>query len=279
MKQKSKNLFMFIFGVVITAFAVSVFTLPNKIVGGGVSGVSTILYHTLKIEPGVSTIVINVIFLVVGLKILGKKFVFSTLVGTGLLSLLIQLFSYLPPITENVALATIFGGVIYGTGLGLAFAAGASTGGTDILGRILQHFIPHFPIGKLLMFVDGLVILASLLCFGNIELTLYGIIMLFVSTFTIDTIIRKLNVSKLAFIVTSRGEEIARKLVDTSPRGVTIIDAKGAYTNEQTKMLVCALKNNELPDFQRKILGLDPSAFVIYSESSQIVGKGFRVYR
>ena len=279
MKQKSKNLFMFVFGIVITAFAISVFTLPNKIVGGGVSGVSTILYHTLGIEAGVSTIVINVILLIAGLKILGKKFVVSTLIATGLLSILIQLFSYIPPLTTNVALATIFGGVIYGSGLGLALASGASTGGTDILGRILQYFFPHFPIGKLLMFVDGVVIFCSLVCFGNIELTLYGIIMLVISTYTIDTIIRKLNVSKLAFVVTAKGEEIAKKLVETSPRGVTIIDAKGAYTEEKTKMLVCALKNNELPEFQRKILSLDPQAFVIYSESSQIVGKGFRVYR
>ena len=279
MKQKYRNLFMFLFGVIITAFAISTFTLPNKIVGGGVSGVSTILFHTLGIQAGVSTLIINVILLVIGLKILGKKFVIATLIGSSLLSVFIEIFSFIPPLTQNTFLATIFGGVIYGTGIGLALASGASTGGTDILGRILQYFLPYFPIGKLLMFVDGLVIFASLICFGNIELTLYGIIMLFVSTFTIDTIIRKLNVSKLAFVITSKGEEIAKKLVDTSPRGVTIIDAKGAYTNEQTKMLVCALKNNELPEFQRKVLELDPAAFVIYSESSQIVGKGFRVYR
>lgn len=279
MKQKYRNLFMFLFGVIITAFAISTFTLPNKIVGGGVSGVSTILFHTLGIQAGVSTLIINVILLVIGLKILGKKFVIATLIGSSLLSVFIEIFSFIPPLTQNTFLATIFGGVIYGTGIGLALASGASTGGTDILGRILQYFLPYFPIGKLLMFVDGLVIFASLICFGNIELTLYGIIMLFVSTFTIDTIIRKLNVSKLAFVITSKGEEIAKKLVDTSPRGVTIVDAKGAYTNEQTKMLVCALKNNELPEFQRKVLELDPAAFVIYSESSQIVGKGFRVYR
>ena len=279
MKQKYRNLFMFLFGVIITAFAISTFTLPNKIVGGGVSGVSTILFHTLGIQAGVSTLIINVILLVIGLKILGKKFVIATLIGSSLLSVFIEIFSFIPPLTQNTFLATIFGGVIYGTGIGLALASGASTGGTDILGRILQYFLPYFPIGKLLMFVDGLVIFASLICFGNVELTLYGIIMLFVSTFTIDTIIRKLNVSKLAFVITSKGEEVAKKLVHTSPRGVTIIDAKGAYTNEQTKMLVCALKNNELPEFQRKVLELDPAAFVIYSESSQIVGKGFRVYR
>lgn len=277
--QRTKNLAMFLFGIVLTAFGVSLFTLPNKIVGGGVSGVSTILYHTLHIQPGLSSLVINVVLLIIGFKVLGKRFVAATLVGSGLLSLFIQLFSYLPPITENIALATVFGGVVYGAGIGFALASGGSTGGTDILGRLLQHSLPFLPIGKLLMVVDGVVIFLSFVFFGNVELTLYGILMLFISTYTIDTIIRKLNVSKLAFVVTQKGDIVAHTLVSTSPRGVTVIDGIGAYTNEKTKMLVCALKDNELPLFQRKILEIDPGAFIIFSESSQILGKGFRVYR
>ena len=164
-------------------------------------------------------------------------------------------------------------------GIGFALAAGGSSGGTDILGRILQHFLPHFPIGMLIMFVDVVVIGLSYVFFGELELTLFGIVTLAVSTFAIDAVIRKLNVSKLAFIVTNKGEEIAKKLVSTSPRGCTIIDTVGAYTHENNKMLVCALKDNELPAFQRKILEIDPGAFIIFSESSQIVGNGFHVYR
>lgn len=278
-KAYFKNILMFVFGITITSLAISQFTLPNKIVGGGVSGISTILYHVLKIEPGLSTAVINGVLLLVGLKVLGKRFVVATLAGVGLLSVLVQVFSYLPPITTNVALASVFGGVFYGVGIGLALAAGGSSGGTDILGRILQHFLPYFPIGTLIMVVDGVVIALSYVFFGNLELTLYGVVTLVVSTYAIDAVIRKLNVSKLAFIVTDKGEEIAHKLVSTSPRGCTIINTVGAYTHKDNKMLVCALKDDELPAFQRKIVELDPNAFIIYSESSQIVGNGFHVYR
>ena len=278
-KTYVKNILMFVVGIALTAMAISQFTLPNKIVGGGVSGISTILYHTLKIEPGLSTAVINIVLLLIGLKVLGKKFIIATLAGVGLLSILVQVFSYLPPITTNIMLASVFGGVFYGVGIGFALAAGGSSGGTDILGRILQHVLPHFPIGMLIMFVDGVVIALSYVFFGELELTLFGIVTLAVSTYAIDAVIRKLNVSKLAFVVTDKGEEIANKLVSTSPRGCTIIDTVGAYTHGNNKMLVCALKDNELPAFQSKILEIDPHAFIIFSESSQIVGNGFHVYR
>lgn len=278
-KAYLKNILMFVVGITLTSFAISQFTLPNKIVGGGVSGISTILYHISNIEPGVSTAVINAILLLIGIKVLGKKFVAATLVGVGLLSVLVQIFSYFPAVTTNVALASVFGGIFYGVGIGLALAAGGSSGGTDILGRILQHFIPHFPIGTLIMFVDGVIIALSYVFFRNMELTLYGVVTLAVSTYVIDAVIRKLNVSKLAFIVTKKGDAIADKLVTTAPRGCTIINSVGAYTHEENKMLVCALKDNELPAFQRKVLEIDPHAFIIFSTSSQIVGNGFHVYR
>lgn len=278
-REYIKSILMFVVGIALTAFAISQFTLPNKIVGGGVSGISTILFHIAKIEPGLSTAVINIVLLAIGIKILGKNFVAATLAGVALLSLLVQVFSYLPAVTSNVALASVFGGVFYGVGIGFALAAGGSSGGTDILGRLLQHLFPHFPIGTLIMFVDGAVIALSFVFFRDVELTLYGVVTLAISTYVIDAVIRKLNVSKLAFIVTKKGEDVAKKLVTTAPRGCTIINAVGAYTNSETKMLVCALKDNELPAFQRKILEIDEGAFIIFSESSQIVGNGFHVYR
>ncbi len=278
-KENIKNLIMLLCGLVITSFAISQFTLPNKIVGGGVSGIATLLYHTVGIQPGVSNAVINITLLLIGLKVLGKRFIISTATASLLLSLLVQLFSYLPPVTDNVILASVFGGALYGGGIGLALASGASSGGTDILGRLLQHKFSYLPIGKLIMVVDGIVIFCSFIAFGKLELTLFGVVTLVVSTYTIDTLIRKLNVSKLAFIVTAKGDEVAKKLVSTSPRGCTVVDTVGAYTGEHNKMLVCALKDSELPAFQRKILEIDPGAFIIFSESSQIVGNGFHVYR
>lgn len=274
-----KSLIYTIIGTALTGFAVSTMLTPNKIVCGGVSGISTILYQTFNFAPGLTFAVINIFLLLVSMKILGKQFTIKTLFGTGMLSLFVQLFSYLPPITDNVILATLFGGTIYGIGIGIALVAGASTGGTDILGRVIQHFLPRFPIGKLLLFVDGLVIGASLVVFKNTELVLFGILALFFSTFCVDWLIRKLNVSKLVFIITDKGDEIAKYLVLTSPRGVTVLQASGAYSLETKKMLFCALKENEVAEFQKKVLSIDDKAFIVYSESQQIMGNGFYIYR
>ncbi len=278
-KDSIKNTILFIIGPIITAFGISVFYLPNKVVSGGVSGISTILYHLAKIPPGLSFALINGFFLLLSFKYIGKGFVFKTVIGAASVSLFVQVFSMLPPMTNDIVLASIFGSLIYGFGIGLTFLSGGSTGGTDILSRLLQHFFPHIKIGKLLLAVDAAVILSALIAFRQIDLTLWGIVALFLSTFSVDWLIQKLNISKLAFVVTDKGLEVSKLLISTSPRGVTIIDVTGAYTMEKKTTLMCALKENELPEFQRKILEIDSEAFIIFSESQQIVGNGFHVYR
>lgn len=268
-----------VFGVLLVAFAISVFYTPNKIVSGGVSGISTILFHTFGIQPGVSFAVINIVLLILAWKFLGFSFVKDTLLGAALLSVFVQVFTYVPPVTSDVFLAAVFGSVLYGVGIGLTLIEGASTGGTDILSRLVQCAFPHVKIGNLLMVVDASVILLSLVVFRTFDLALYGIIALFLASFAINLLISKLNVSKLAFVVSDKGVEISQFLVSHSPRGVTIIDSVGAYTMEERKVLMCALKENELPRFQEEVLKIDGSAFIIYSESQTIVGNGFRVYK
>ena len=136
--DKLRKYFIIIFGTMIVAFAVSVFYTPNKIVGGGVSGVATILYHTIGVAPGLSFALINIALLMIAAGILGKMFVADTILGVTLLSIFVQIFSYIPPITDDIFLASIFGTVLYGLGIGLVLTQGASTGGTDILGRLFQ---------------------------------------------------------------------------------------------------------------------------------------------
>lgn len=279
MKPQVKSILFTILGTMITGFGIGVFLTPNKIVGGGVSGLATILYHAFSVPPGVSFFVINIIFLTIGFRILGKEFTVKTLFGATLISVFVQLFSYFPFYTENIVLAVVFGGVLYGLGIGLGFAAGASTGGTDILGRLIQHKFKTMPIGKLLLFVDGVIIIISLVIFKNPELTLFGIITLFLSSYSIDLVIDKLNVSRIAFVITDKGDEISSTLVSKSPRGVTIIDVVGAYTKEEKKMLFCALKESESEKFQRRILEMDPEAFIVFSESQRIKGNGFYLYK
>lgn len=277
--MRLKKYITILLGTILTGFAVSGFYTPNKIVSGGVSGISTILYHTLKIPTSISFAAINIILLVLSLKVLGLWFVRDTIVGSMLLTLFVQLFSYLPPVTDNTVLAAVFGSVCYGAGIGLTLIAGASTGGTDIVSRLFQAAFPHIKVGTLLMVIDSVVIGISLIVFKDIDLMLFGIVALFVATLAINILMAKLNISKLAFVVTDRGKEVAEMLVSKSPRGVTLLESKGAYTMEKNQVLMCALKESEIPQFQKRILYLDDKAFIIFSESQQIVGNGFRVYR
>lgn len=274
-----KKYAVIVLGVLLVAFAVSVFYTPNKIVSGGVSGVSTILYHMFGIQPGISYAVINILLLILAWKFLGAPFVKDTLLGAGLLSVFVQVFTYIPPLTEDIFLAALFGSILYGAGIGLTLIKGASTGGTDILSRLVQCAFPHIKIGNLLMVVDAVVIMMSLIVFQNVNLALYGIFALILASLSVNLLISKLNLSKLAFVVTDKGVDISKFLVSKYPRGITIIDSKGAYTMEKKEVLMCALKENELPRFQEEVLKIDSGAFIIYSESQQIVGNGFRVYK
>ena len=277
--KKMKSVLFTIFGTMITGFAIGAFLTPNKVVGGGASGISTILYHTFGIQPGLSFFLINIVFLLLGLTVLGKKFILKTLLGITLLSLFTQIFSFFPIYTENLILTTVFGGILYGFGIGMSFAAGASTGGTDIIGRIIQTKVPYMPIGKMLLIVDGIIIIISFFVFRDIELILFGVLTLFVASYSVDLIISKLNVSNIAFVITDKGKEISEKLVSTSPRGVTLIDVKGVYTGSEKQMLFCALKESESEAFQKKILEIDETAFIVFSMSQRIKGNGFYLYK
>ena len=274
-----KKYVLIVLGNILVSFAVGCIYIPNKIVTGGVSGISNIIYHTLAISPGISMLVVNLIFALISVRKLGIKFLASSFINAFIISVFADLFVATGfVLTINPMMAAIFGGIIYGFGIALPLVHGVSTGGTDIISRFLQAINPHIKIGRVLLAVDATVITSSLIVFKQVDLALYGIIGLSISTYAIDWLIGKLNVSKLAFIVTDKGDEMSKFLISTSPRGVTIIDAKGAYTMENKTMLMCALKSNEIVEFQRKVLEIDDKSFIIFSESQQIVGNGFRVY-
>lgn len=278
MKEQLKTYFLIFCGTAMTAAAISVFFVPNKIVNGGASGLATVIYYTLGIRPSIANAMINGILLLLALLCFGWGFIAKTIFSIASLTIMIEVFSHVPPVTDSMMLSTIFGAVLYGAGIGVVLSRGSTTGGTDILGRLVQYKFPHMKIGKLLLIIDLMVIALSLVTFRTVEAVLYGIIALFISTTSIDLLIRSLNVSKLAFIITDKGEEISQLLVGTSPRGVTMVDVTGVYTNTPKQMLICALKEHEITQFQNKILERDEHAFIIYTESQQIVGNGFYIY-
>lgn len=278
-KKKIAEYGSIVFGLAMVAFAISTIIAPNQIVQGGVSGFAVVMQYLTTVPISITNFAVNLILIIIGIKILGKTFIVKTLAAAAILSAFIELFSYVPAITDDRLLAAIFGGVIYGTGIGITLVKGASSGGTDIVGRIFQHFFPHMSIGKLLMIIDGCVILVGFIAFRDLTIVLYGIITLFVSTFSIDYLIKKINVSKIAFVISEKGEDITEKLISTSPRGVTVIDATGAYSKSRKFVLMCAIKEREMPAFQKKIEEIDPEAFTVFCESQSIIGNGFHVYK
>ena len=275
---KIKSLIITLFGITLTALGVSLFYIPNKIVTGGVSGIAAILY-TAKIPPGIVYFSINSVLVLISYKFLGKTFALKSVFSTLVLSALVQIFSELPPICDNLFIAAFFGSTVSGLGMAITFSENANTGGTDIIGRLLQHKIPYFPIGRLIMLIDSAIILVSVIIFRNTELALYGIFGLIVSSVVIDFFIEKLNSSKLALVVTEKGEEISDAIMKNSRRGVTVLNAVGAYSKKDKKLLICAIKNRQMPDFHKLIKSADENAFIIFLRSEKIFGAGFYVYQ
>ncbi|MBR4172778.1 MAG: YitT family protein [Clostridia bacterium] len=275
--KKIKSYLFILLGITLTAFGVSLFYIPNRIVTGGVSGISAILY-TVGVPPGVVYFTINIILVLISAKVLGRQFALRSAISTIVLSALVQIFSAFPPLTDNLFIAAFFGSMISGFGTAITFSKKANTGGSDIVGRLIQNKLPYFPIGRLLLIIDGVIIFISVLVFKNTELAFYGIFGLIVSSVVIDYFMDRLNQSKLALVVTENGEELSKAIMKNSRRGVTILDAKGAYSGSDKKLLVCAIKNRQMPDFHKMITEADKNAFIIFLSSEKIFGSGFYVY-
>ena len=208
-----------------------------------------------------------------------KNFCISTIIVVILISLGSKICAYFPTFTSNVFLATLFGAMLYGAGLGMIFTVDCSSGGTDIIGRLLQHFFPELDIGKALLLVDAVVILMSLFVFREVDLCLWGVVSLIIATYVVDFVISRLNVSTLLLVVTDNGAELARMLVTNSSRGCTVLEAKGAYTNGSKTLLMCAVKEREAVACQERIKSIDKDAFIIFAEAKKVEGNGFVVYQ
>lgn len=273
-----KSFTIILVGMTLTSVAVGLFYIPNGIVTGGVSGIATILYP-IGIPPGITYSIVNLFLLLFSYKRLGGEFVIKSIVSVIVISSLVQVFSEAPPITDNIFLATLFGSLLFGIGASLTFIENANTGGTDIIGRLVQSRYQYFPIGTLLMIIDGFIILVSLVISHNVDLALYGLFGLFISAFCIDFIIDHLNSSKLAFVITDKGAQISNLIIENSRRGVTILNARGAYSGARKNLLICALKNKQIPEFHRMIIDTDEKAFIIFTNSEKIFGLGFYVYK
>lgn len=273
-----KEYFIITAGMFVASAGVSLFLEPHNIVAGGVSGIAMIISNFLVFPMGIITLALNVPIFILGVVFLGNNFGIKSLYGAITFSLFIDLTSGIPFHTENVIMASVFGGLLLGFGLGVVFLSGATSGGTDIIAALFNKLIKAIDVGKWIFIVDIAVILVGAYFIGDTDSVLLGIIALFISSFLIDYVITGANNAKMVYVISDRAETIAQKIMDELDRGVTGIFTKGMYTRGERTMLMCLVKRFELQKLEKIIEQTDENAFMILTQARQVRGEGFINY-
>lgn len=264
-------------GAFIYALGVNCFISPNEISSGGATGLAILANHLWNIPIGTAMFAINIPLFVISFIVFGKGFIVKTLFSTAMTSLFIDAGVYFMPAYEgDKILAALFGGAILGIGLGIIFTRGSTSGGTDIMGRLLKKAIPHMSMGRLVMICDLFVVLLAGVVYKNIESILYATIVFIVSSKTIDLVLYGSDSGKMMMIITSKSDEIAKAITTETPRGVSILPVQGAYTGEQKHMLLSVVRPNEVTKIRKIVRRFDKKPFIIISDASEILGLGFK---
>lgn len=268
-----------VLGSALFAAGFAFFLQPNDLSSGGISGLALILVELTQFgSVGVVSILINLpLFLLGGLKI-GKRFFVGSLIGMLLSSVLIDGFAALHLPAVEPVIAIVYGGVLCGLGVGIVFAAGTSTGGSDILVRLLKLHYRNVPIGQISLTFDALVVLLTGLVFRDMNKALYTGITVFLSGKMVDAVVYRFDYSKVAMIITKEYDTIAREIGDKLDRGATFLHGEGSYSGEETKVILTAVKKQQIAQLKELVMTLDPKAFVIVQEAHQVLGDGFHRY-
>ena len=268
-----------VLGSAVFAFGFAIFLAPGDLNAGGISGLAMIVVEVLGVgSVGALSILLNLpLFILGGMKI-GKRFFFGSMIGMVLSSVLIDLFAlYSIPMPEPL-LAVLYGGVICGIGLGMVFVSGTSTGGSDILIRLLKLKYRDVPIGQISMIFDGLIVVLTGLVFRDISKALYSGITVYLSGKVVDAMVYNFDYSKVALIISSEYEAIAQAIGRDLDRGATFLIAEGSYSHAPTKVVLAAVKKQQLAELKELVVHIDPNAFIILQEAHQVLGDGFSRY-
>ena len=266
-----------IIGSALVGTALSVFTIPNEIAPGGISGLSTALAYMLGVRVSVLTLVLNIPIMLAAYRLLGKRSFFYTLLSTALLSGFIELASFLPVYTGNILIAAVYGGVLTGIGIGILFLRNITTGGTDLLALMLHKAFPNVPNGTILAVIDGIVVLIAVLVFQKIEVALTSVLTIYFSSKVIDLIAQGVDYAKVIYIVTDKGKELSAVLNSSTDRGNTVIKAFGGYTGAEKQLVITVTRRNVLAQTLRLIHATDPAAFTFVTDSTEVHGEGFKI--
>lgn len=269
----------YIVGSVIFALSVNMFTAPNNIAPGGMTGIATMLNYLVGAPIGIAIIVLNLPLFIWGFVEAGWKFLGKTLAGTIISSLVIDLTAPITPAYQgDMLLTTVFGGVLSGLGLALIFVRGATTGGTDLAATLIKRRFRHISLGKLLLAIDLIVVVLSAVVYKNLESPLYAIIVIFITTKVVDAILYGTDrgTGKMMFIISPKNPEIAQRVLDEMDRGVTYLKSKGGYSGRDGEVLLCAVRRQEVHKTFDIVHQEDPDAFIIVGEAGDITGEGFK---
>lgn len=273
-----KDLLFSLAGSMLVGLAIAVFTVPNDIAPGGVSGAATALAYISPIRVGVWTLILNVPLMLAALRMQGPRTLMMTLLATVLLSFFIDFFGdLLPGYTNNPLLAAVFGGALSGLGVGILFLRGISTGGTDLAALLLKKLFPNVPSGTLLLVIDAAVVAFAVCIFRDIEVALYSAITIWVSSKVIDALVQGVDYAKVIYTITDHGEEVSRVLNQHTDRGTTLIPAQGGYTGNEKRMVVTVTRRSVLAQTLRLIRETDPNAFTFVMDSTEVHGEGFKL--
>ena len=275
-----RNYLLIIIGTALMAFAIASVLEPASLVTGGFSGIAIIVkQYTGHLIPGgvplsVTNLVLNIPVFLIAIRLKGLRYLIHTLFATVMLSFWLSVLPVVPLAGDDLLLASLYGGILMGAGIGLVFVTGATTGGTDLIAALVQHFLRHYSISNILWVIDTAVVLVGVYLYG-IQITLYAIIAIYLTSKISDGIIDGLKFSKAAFIITEKPEALAALVMEELGRGVTGISATGIYSGDSKNMLLCVVSKKEIVRLKELAKSCDPNAFVIVTDVREVLGEGF----
>ncbi len=267
-----------VFGCALCTLSYTLFLILHRIVPGGVGGIAMILHFLYKTPVGIVTIILNIPLFIIAMRILGIGYGVKSVVAILLTNIMIDFSAYAIRIqspTGNFILAALYGGILLGLGLGFVFRGGASTGGTDIIGQIINRY-SNLSVGMGIMIVDIVVITFAGVTTRSVELTLLGYLALFLSSKVIDLVLEGIDYARAAFVISDKHEKITDAVYDKLRRGVTILDGFSPYTKEKRPVIMCVITKKETPIFTSLVKNIDKKAFVILTDVFEVLGEGFR---
>ena len=272
-----KDLFFASLGCVLYSLGVVMFITPNEISPGGFTGVATFLSYLSGIPSGILFLILNIPVVIIGFLKLGGVFIVKTAYASAVVSLSLDILAErLPVATNDKTLASVFGGIIMGIGLSIVMLRGASTGGVDIIAKLINRKYRHISVGKIILAADGVVIILAAIVYRNISTALYSIVAMYVTSTVLDKMLYGADKGKIVYIISDFADKIAEDVGTFMARGVTKLYSKGGYTGKERFMLMCVLRVHEVSTLYKIVEKNDPAAFITVSEAGEILGEGFK---